>query len=84
MALVPIVLTQLGETLEDYSEAGHADEGLLSTCVGVHQLCNGFFDLVKISSTYNCICCRRCHLRIPIPALVKTYGQLRQQCELTI
>lgn len=73
----PIVLTSAGETLLGYPGSVRGDEGELDNCIGVHDVCNGFVDIKKISTTHNAIICRSCHLRVIVPASLKTYGELR-------
>jgi hypothetical protein len=73
----PIVISAYGETLEGYPNSQVGDEGKLSTCVGVHQVCQGFVDINKISLTHCALNCRLCKFRIVIPNEVKTYGDLR-------
>lgn len=79
--LQPIVLTQYGEKLcESYNpQENHThDEDKLSTIIGAHSVCNGYLDIKKISSGYNAILCRNCHLRVVIPETITTYKELRE------
>ncbi len=76
----PIVVNEFGETLVDYPQTTVNDNERLSTCFALHETCNGFVDLKRISKTHNCILCRACSLRIVIPQEIDTYGKLRQWC----
>ena len=74
----PIILTSFGETLLGYQgndEGG--DERKLNYYSLVHDVCGGFIDIRKISTTHNAIICRLCYLRVVIPASLETYGELR-------
>ncbi len=73
----PIVLTSFGETLRGYPGSNAGDEGKLGSCIGVHDVCDGWVDIKEISTTHNAIVCRGCSLRIVVPASLKTYGELR-------
>lgn len=73
----PIVLTSIGETLLGYPGSVRGDEGELGDCIGVHDVCDGWVDIKKISTTHNVIVCRSCHLRVVVPMSLKTYGELR-------
>ena len=76
----PIVLTQFGEKLLQYSLRETSDDTEISRggCIGVHDICRGFFDLRSVSDTHNIILCRKCNLRIPVPGEINTYGKLRE------
>lgn len=78
--LDPIVLTKYGESLLEYpSDRGHArDESTLGSTVGVHELCRGFVDRVKVAKEHDALVCRQCCLRVVFPNTVKTYGDLRR------
>ena len=88
--LEPIVLTQFGETLIE--QEGHNlkdtnaifnvyENRIIEKCIAVHDICRGFIDCKPVSKTHNVILCRACGLRINIPIVIATYGQLRQWCE---
>ena len=85
--LIPIALTNFGETLLEYPfvespyTEGYTDESELSTCVGIHGICNGWVDIKEISITHNALVCRYCNLRIVIPKTINTYGKLREFCK---
>ena len=80
--LKPIVLTKYYETLcEIYARTPeyHAhDEDELKTIIGNHDICGGYLDLKPVSSCFNAIICRNCHLRVVIPKNIKTYKELRE------
>jgi hypothetical protein len=80
--LEPIVLDGFGNRLREYPpEAGmkHTrDQDKISSTIGVHVLCNGWVDMKPSSKDWHAIVCRCCHLRIQIPAHLKTYGDLRK------
>ena len=71
-----INLTKFGEKLRA-EKGAFKEEGKLSLCIGVHDICTGFVHLREVSKTYNVIQCLLCGLRIVIPAEIKTYGELR-------
>lgn len=72
----PIVLTKFGEILNPDSKTGN-DDNNLSTGVGLHDVCGGWFDLRPISETHKALVCSACKLRVVMPAEVTTYGDLR-------
>lgn len=87
--LEPIQLTPEGDLLREYPPSPTTfglqyfvkhttDKSDLKSCVGVHEFCNGWMDLMRVTETHNVIVCRRCHLRVLFPKEVKTYGDLRQ------
>ena len=88
----PIGLTEYGDTLLEYprqvdvtsikSEADkNPDDGTLSSCVGVHDVCRGWMDIRVVSKTHRRITCRTCKLNITVPVGVVTYRQLREFCK---
>ena len=79
--MTPIKLTRYDDFLNDYPGSDNKDNSKLSYCIGVHDTCFGFIDLLDSSQTYNVIYCRKCHLRIPIPRNIVTYGELSQWLE---
>jgi len=77
----PIVLTSFGETITGYPGSEETDDSKLGgccSCIGVHDVCEGFVDIKEISTTHKAIICRECHLRVVVPASIQTYGQLRE------
>lgn len=74
-------LTSEGDFLREYpSTCKHErDEDALRSTIGVHNLCNGFVDLVGTSQTHAAIVCRNCCLRIVVPKGIRTYGDLRRE-----
>ncbi len=84
--LTPIQLTPEGDLLREYpsgmvafGSANHTrDDSNLSSCVGVHEFCNGWMDRKRVTKTHDAIVCRRCCLRVLFPKEAKTYGDLRQ------
>ncbi|OGI16355.1 MAG: hypothetical protein A2Z52_01790 [Candidatus Moranbacteria bacterium RBG_19FT_COMBO_42_6] len=54
------------------------DEHNLESTVGLHEYCNGWMDRQRSTKTHDIIVCRKCHLRIPFPKEIKTYGEFRQ------
>lgn len=87
--LEPVQLTPEGDLLREYPPSTLAfgleyfvkhtrDENDLGSCVGVHEFCDGWMDRRRATKTHDAIVCRRCHLRVPFPVSVKTYGDLRQ------
>ena len=79
----PITLTSFGEEMTGYPGSNESEDSKLGVCIGVHEICEGFLDIKKISTTHNAIVCRSCHLRIVIPASLQTYGDLRAHLNLT-
>lgn len=83
--LDPIQLTTEGDGLEEchpsidteYLVDHTRDTDAIRMTAGVHAFCNGYFDRVEISKTHNALVCRKCHLRVPFPKTVTTYGALR-------
>lgn len=83
--LDPILLTAEGDILEEYPPYGNEgflvdhtrDEDKINLTAGVHALCNGWVDRHEATKTHNALVCRRCHLRVPFPKSVTTYGGLR-------
>ncbi len=87
--LTPVQLTPEGDLLREYPPSTLAfgleyfvnhtrDDRELSSCVGVHEYCNGWMDRMQATKTHDAIVCRRCHLRVLFSKEVKTYGDLRQ------
>ena len=80
----PIVLTELGETLTRVGNGdSKTDKDRISVepplfAVGVHEHCDGLFDMRPVSLTHKALVCDTCNLRIALPVGIKTYGQLRQ------
>lgn len=72
----PIILTELGETLLPYPGAEAGEDVRLQSCIGVHDICRGWVDIVKASSTHRAIHCRVCGLRVVIPNAVERWSQL--------
>lgn len=54
------------------------------TIVGIHEFCNSELSFLKISTTYHAISCQKCALRVPIPSIVATYGELRAHLSKTL
>jgi hypothetical protein len=87
--LEPILLTPQGDYLEEYPPRAKGMGGLeyfvnhsrddreLTNCVGTHQGCS-WMDRMGSSRTHDVIVCQKCHLRIPFPNSVRTYGDLRR------
>lgn len=77
----PILLTREGDLMREYPYDNlfkHTnDSDKLSSCIGVHKICNGFMDRKSTTETHDVILCRSCHLRIPFPNTIQTYGELR-------
>lgn len=46
--------------------------------IGLHNYCGGAIERIRISGDFSTLTCRKCCLRVPIPAKIKTYGELRQ------
>lgn len=82
VALKPIVITEYGERLREYpSRIGddHAtDADVLNCCIGIHEVCSSWIDIRKVTAIHQALICRGCHLRVIIPAAVRTYGDLRK------
>jgi len=76
--LKPIILSKYSEILLEYPSSNSDDSKKLSICIGVHDICNGFLDIKRISNTHKVIICRSCGLRIVVPKRVITYGDLRK------
>jgi hypothetical protein len=74
----PIILTEYGEALEKNQGTKETDESEMELCIGFHRHCDGWLDLKRISNTHKAIHCRRCGLRVVIPAGLKTFGDLRR------
>lgn len=71
-----IILTEYGEVLSCYPGTETRDDIDLDSCIGAHEVCEGWVDLRKVSKTHNAIVCRRCHLRIVVPSEVNTWKKL--------
>jgi hypothetical protein len=69
----PIVLNEIGESLT--LDRSATDDNLLSG--GTHTCCGGEADVVPITPEYKVVHCKKCGLRIEVPANVRTYGDLR-------
>lgn len=65
--------TYPGSETPQMTEETVIDEHLI-----VHDLCQGFVDVLEISDTYKCLRCRHCGLRVVYPKSVKTYGDLKK------
>lgn len=82
LQLRPIILTEFGETLleplADSDEYHTHDDTPLKSNIGVHDICNGWVDLKGVSETHQAIVCRSCQLRVVIPKIIETYGELRK------
>lgn len=80
---VPIQLTPEGEMLSEYPRSSpleHASEtDSVSSTVGVHLICLGWVDRKQVSSEYDVLVCRSCALRVYIPKVIKTWGELRKR-----
>lgn len=84
--LKPIQLTVESDMLKEYPpRVNHSyfvdhthDDSTLSSCVGVHDHCNGWMDRGRSSMTHDVLLCRSCHLRVPFSRDIKTYGELRK------
>lgn len=84
--LAPIQLTVLCDMLREGSPrfvSGYfvehtKDDGILSSCVGVHKYCDGLMDRRRATELHDAIVCRSCYLRVLFPKEVKTYGDLRR------
>lgn len=81
--LRPITLTEYGDQLrENPPEHGlndHTrDHDRLSLHIGTHDCCDGYIEIKASSASHNVVHCRTCHLRLPIPIAVDTYGKLRE------
>lgn len=84
----PIVLTDIGDQLLEYPPdrnimggnlVDHTrDNKKMEFCVGVHAVCGGWVDRERITQTHDALICRSCHLRVPFPKELKTYGDLRK------
>lgn len=73
----PIVLTMGGDVLTHYPDSNVDDDRELNHCPGVHLICQSFIDLKSTSCTANALVCRGCRLRIEIPQMLRTFGELR-------
>lgn len=83
--LDPIKLTTEGDMLREYPSSSNdyfvdhtRDDCILSSCVGIHDRCNGWVERLKATATYDALSCRHCHMRILFPKEVKTYRDLRK------
>ena len=84
--LKPIRLTAEGDMLREYPPPINSDyftdhtrdDRELGGTAGVHDICGGWVDRVQTTRTHDALLCRRCHLRVPFPKEIKTYGELRQ------
>lgn len=85
--LKPIRLTVEGDMLREYPPSSDyfvnhtRDNRELSSCVGVHDYCNGWMERILATQTHDAILCRACHLRVLFPKEVTSYGQLREYME---
>lgn len=91
--LKPIQLTREGDFLREYPPRPHElaafnyfvkhtrDDGVLSSCVGIHSYCGGWVDRHGATATQHALVCRACGLRIYFPKGIRTYGDLRQYLE---
>jgi hypothetical protein len=76
-AMEPILLTTEGDLMCEYPSKHTSNTDELTSCVGVHKICNGFMDRKHTTETHDVITCRACHLRLSFPNTIKTYGELR-------
>jgi len=74
-ALQKIVLTENRESIRAYPGVTDADVEL-SLCIGIHNVCNGWVDISKVSESHQAIVCRKCYLRVVVPFWVKNYSDL--------
>lgn len=74
----PIVLTEYGDALSEYPNSDPEKYPQLSTCIGAHDICNGWMDIHEISKTHSAITCRKCGLRVVIPKEIDTYHKLKK------
>jgi len=88
----PIILNKYGEILKPPSDSKFSkyreEDRLLAKLIdgtypsdhniGHHDICRGWIDIRKVSSTHNVITCAKCNLRIIIPEEIKTYRDLRK------
>lgn len=49
--------------------------------IGIHNYCDGAVERIRTSEKFSSLVCRKCCLRVTIPAEIKTYGELRQHME---
>lgn len=79
----PIVLTEHGEELTQSPLEDARDDGSSFRTnagpVGVHARCGGWMDASVVSAAHFAIGCRKCFLRVVVPAQsIVTYGDLRR------
>jgi hypothetical protein len=77
----PIIITKYGEALAPYpgsAEKREPEKYKLSTCVGVHAICDGWIDINEVSPTHSALTCRVCKLRVVIPKEVDTWAKLQE------
>lgn len=73
-----IQITQAGDLLRCYPNGNMDNETLLAHCIAIHHVCGGFVDLKPTTYISNAIICRACKLRIVIPNIIETFGELRK------
>lgn len=72
-----IELNKYGDELSPYPQRDGIDaDDLLDFCI--HKGCCGFVDLNRISEQWQSLDCRRCNLRVMIPAHIKRMGALQE------
>lgn len=59
-------------------QSGRSSHHRTESILGQHQFCGGFLKLAKISTWNNAISCPNCGLRVVVPGLLETYGDLRR------
>lgn len=69
-----IVLSEWGDAVMHFSPNEHE----LTDYAGRHEVCGGEMHIMPISHSYNAIVCYKCILRIVLPALVNTFGKLKE------
>ena len=75
-----IVLNTFGETLLPYPgcEDNDPNKSEPESAIGVHEMCDGWVDILEVSANYQAIICRQCNLRILVPKEINTWKSLER------
>ncbi len=73
-----IRLTTQGEylLLQSFTFKTAHDDMKLVSCIGSHEFCAGWMNVVQVSETQQALHCRRCNFRLVIPLVVNTWKKL--------
>ena len=72
-----VVVSAEGDVILPYS-SDSSETSKLSCCIGTHDICNGWVDIVQTTPNKHVLHCRNCGLRIVMPVEVDTFAKMRE------